>query len=317
MWHLLLLLAGFVLLIYGANLLVDNASSLAKKLNIPPIVIGLTIVGFGTSTPELVVSVFAAINNNPDIVLGNIIGSNILNILGILGVSALVFPLTVSRNTTWLEIPLCFLSAVAVMVMANDLLIDKSDSSTLGRIDGLVMLMLFAVFIVYNINLAITESFEAELQIRDRSYSLVILLIIAGLVLLVAGGRMIVFSAVKVATLIGLSERVIALTVVAIGTSLPELATSFVAGRKKSVDIAIGNIVGSNIFNVFFTLGLTAVIKPIRVHPVSNFDMLFNILSSFLLFVFIFIGKGRRLNRWEGGLFVVIYIVYLTILLVG
>ena len=317
MWHLLLLLAGFVLLIYGANLLVDNASSLAKKLNIPPIVIGLTIVGFGTSTPEMVVSVFAAIDNNPDIVLGNIIGSNILNILVVLGISAIVFPLSVSRNTTWLEIPLCFLSAVALMVMANDLIIDKSDSSTLGRIDGLVMLMLFAVFIVYNINLAITENFEAGLQIRDRSYSVVILLIIAGLVLLIVGGRLIVFSAVKVATLIGLSERVIALTVVAIGTSLPELATSFVAGRKKSIDLAIGNIVGSNIFNVFFTLGLTAVIKPIRVHPVSNFDMLFNIISSFLLFVIIFIGKGRKLNRWEGGLFVGIYIVYLTILLVS
>jgi len=317
MWYIFLLFTGFVPLIYGANLLVDNASSFARKLNIPPIVIGLTIVGFGTSTPELIVNIFAAIDNSPDIVLGNIVGSNIFNILCILGISALVFPLVVNRNTTCLEIPLCFLSAVVVIVMANDSIIDRSGSSILGRIDGLIMLMLFAVFLVYNINLAVKENFEGDMHIRDRSYIKASLLIIAGLALLIAGGRLIVLSAVKVASSIGLSERVIAITIVAAGTSLPELTTSVVAARKKNTDIAIGNIVGSNIFNVFFILGLSAVINPVPIQPMSNFDMLYNIFASLLLFIFIFTGKGRKLASWEGGLFLVFYIAYLVFLLVS
>lgn len=317
MWYLLLLLGGFLPLIYGANLLVDNASSLAKRLNIPPIVIGLTIVGFGTSAPELVVNLFAAINNDADLVLGNVLGSNIFNVLGILGMSAVIFPIVVKRNTTWLEIPLCLLSAVAVIVLANDAVLDKSDSSVLGRIDGLVLLMLFSIFLVYNINLAVKEGFEGEMQIRERPTLIASLLILAGLLLLVAGGRLIVFSAVKVATYIGLSERVIALTIVSIGTSLPEVATSIVAARKKNTDIAIGNIVGSNIFNVFFILGLSAVINPVRIGPMSNYDMLFNIFASLLLFIFIFTGKGRKLNRLEGIILVVLYIVYIAFLLIN
>lgn len=312
---MILLFAGFVLLIYGANLIVSNASSLAKKLNIPPIVIGLTIVGFGTSTPELIVTVFAAIENSTDIVLGNIVGSNILNIFCILGISALVFPLVVNRNTTWLEIPLCFLSAIIIIVMANDSIIDKTGSSNIGRIDGLILLMLFAVFLVYNINLAINENFKGDMHIRDRSYFMAILLITAGLALLIAGGRLIVFSAVKVASSIGLSERVIALTIVAAGTSLPELATSVVAARKKNTDIAIGNIVGSSIFNVFLILGLSAVINPVKIQPMANFDMLINIFASLLLFLFVFTGKGRKLTRWEGGLFLAFYIAYIVIIL--
>ncbi|MFN8241490.1 MAG: hypothetical protein U0X39_12185 [Bacteroidales bacterium] len=193
MWYLILLLIGFMPLILGANLLVNNASSLAKKLNIPPIVIGLTIVGFGTSTPELIVNVLAAAKNNSDIVLGNIIGSNIFNILFILGISSLFMPLVVKKNTTWLEIPLCFLSAAVVFVMANDILIEKSVSSSLGRIDGLILLMLFSLFLVYNINLAVNEKFEGELHTRDRSYFVASILIIAELALWIVG-RLIVFG---------------------------------------------------------------------------------------------------------------------------
>jgi len=315
MWYLFLLITGFVPLIYGASLLVDNASSLARKLNIPPIVIGLTIVGFGTSTPELVVNVFAAIDKNPDLVIGNVIGSSIFNILCILGIAALLMPLVVKKNTTWLEIPLCFLSSVVVIVMANDILIDRSVSSTIGRIDGLILLMFFSVFLVYNINLAINENYEGEINTRDRSYFLAVLFIISGMALLIAGGRLIVFSAVKVAVSFGLSERVIALTIMSAGTSLPELATSIVAAGKKNADIAIGNIVGSNIFNIFFILGISAVINPVTILTESNFDMVVNIFASLLLFTFIFIGKGRKLSRWEGGLFVVIYIIYLSFLL--
>jgi cation:H+ antiporter len=316
MWYILLLLAGFLPLIYGASLLVDNASSLARKLNIPSIVIGLTIVGFGTSTPEFVVNVFAAADNNQDIVLGNILGSNILNILGILGISALVFPLAVKSNTTWLEIPLCLLSAIVLMVMANDSLIDNAGISQLSRIDGIIMLLFFTIFLVYNINLAFSENYSGSLDIKERSYFISAILIIAGLLLLVAGGRIIVFSAVKVAGLLGMSERIIALTIISIGTSLPELATSVMAAIRRNSDIAIGNIVGSNIFNVFFILGISTVINPVTVTKVSGQDLIVNIIASILLFIFVFTGKGRKLSRLEGGLFVTIYIAYLLFLLI-
>lgn len=315
MWYLFLLLAGFAPLIFGANILVSNASSLAKKLNIPTIVIGLTIVGFGTSTPELIVNIFASFQKNSSIVLGNIIGSNIFNILGILGISALIYPLAVKRNTTWIEIPLCFLSAVVVILLANDILIDRANLSQLTRIDGLIMLLFFTIFLVYNITLSFSEGYTGDMEIKSRSAWLASILIIAGLALLVAGGRIIVYSAIKVAASIGLSDRVIALTIISIGTSLPELATSVVAARKKNPDIAIGNIVGSNIFNVFFILGLSAIIHPVTLQPISNFDMLLNLAVSLLLYIFIFTGKGRQLNRWEGFLFIFIYISYLVVLL--
>lgn len=315
MWYLFLLLAGFAPLIFGANILVSNASSLAKKLNIPTIVIGLTIVGFGTSTPELIVNIFASFQKNSSIVLGNIIGSNIFNILGILGISALIYPLAVKRNTTWIEIPLCFLSAVVVILLANDILIDRANLSQLTRIDGLIMLLFFTIFLVYNITLSFSEGYTGDMEIKSRSAWLASILIIAGLALLVAGGRIIVYSAIKVAASIGLSDRVIALTIISIGTSLPEFATSVVAARKKNPDIAIGNIVGSNIFNVFFILGLSAIIHPVTLQPISNFDMLVNLAVSLLLYIFIFTGKGRQLNRWEGFLFIFIYISYLVVLL--
>jgi len=315
MLNLLLLLIGFLPLIYGANLLVDNASSLAKRLNIPAIVIGLTIVGFGTSTPEMVVNIFAAIDKNSNIALGNIIGSNIFNILGILGISAMIYPIVVKKNTTWIEIPLCLLSAIVVIVVANDIIIDRADSSQISRIDGLIMLLFFAIFLVYNITLSFKEGYEGDMEIKSRSSWLAVILIITGLALLVAGGRIIVVYAVKVASTIGLSERVIALTIISIGTSLPELATSVVAARKKNADIAIGNIVGSNIFNVFFILGLTAVINPVSLLPLSNFDILVNIATSLLLFIVIFTGRGKSINRFEGFLFLLFFVAYLVVLL--
>lgn len=315
MLDLLLLLAGFAPLLLGANILVSNASSLAKRLNIPAIVIGLTIVGFGTSTPELIVNLFASINGNSSIALGNVIGSNIFNILGILGISALFYPVVVKDNTTWLEIPLCFLTAVVVLIVANDTFFDKSASSTISRIDGLVMLLFFALFLIYNFTVALTGNFTGVESTKEKSAVTSSVLIIAGLLLLVAGGRMIVFSAVRVAESLGLDQRVISLTVVSIGTSLPELATSVVAALKKNPDIAIGNIVGSNIFNTFFILALSALINPLTVDPAVNMDLWVNIFSSAFLFVFVLAGGGRELSRVEGGLFVAFYIVYLVILL--
>lgn len=317
MWYILILLAGFVPLIWGADLLVDNASSLAKKLNIPNIVIGLTIVAFGTSAPELIVNIFASVEKNPYLALGNVVGSNIFNILAILGISTMFYPLTIKSNTTWIEVPLCLLSAFVIILMANDILIDKADISLLSRIDGMILLLFFIIFLVYNIRMARSESYSEDIAVKSKPVITALLLVIAGLALLVIGGRTIVYSAVKVATYIGISERIIALTIVSIGTSLPELATSVVAARKKNTDIAIGNIVGSNIFNVFFILGTSAVIYPVALQAKSNFDLLVNIAVSLLLFVFIFTGKGRRLDRWEGLVFISLYVCYIVALILN
>jgi cation:H+ antiporter len=316
MWYLFLLFAGFVPLIIGANLLVDNASSLAKRLNIPAMVIGLTIVGFGTSAPELVVNLFASFEKNSDLALGNIVGSNIFNILGILGISAIVYPLAIKKNTTWIEIPLCLLSAVIIILLANDKLIDKMNYSVISRIDGCILLLFFLIFLSYNVTLLKAEQHNDDILVKDKPVFKSIFLILIGLILLIAGGRIIVVSAVKVASAIGLSQRIIALTIVSIGTSLPELATSVIASRKKNVDIAIGNIVGSNIFNVFFILGISAVIHPVSLQPFSNIDMILNIFASLLLFMFIFTGKGRRIGKREGAFFLLVYIIYIVFLII-
>lgn len=315
MLNILFLIIGFIVLIYGANILVDSASSLAKKLNVPNIVIGLTIVAFGTSSPELVVNIFAAVDHNSNIALGNVIGSNIFNILAILGVSAFIYPLTVKSKTTWIEVPLALLSAIIVFILANDILIDKSETSIISRIDGIIFIAFFAIFIVYNIQLILSGSYDEEFQTKDYSIQKSILLIIVGFVLLVIGGKAIVYSATNIARLFGISERIISLTIISIGTSLPELATSVIAARKKNVDIAIGNIVGSNIFNVFFILGTSSIIYPVTVSISSQLDLIVNIFISLLLFIFIFTGKGRKLERWEGIIFIGLYISYVTALI--
>lgn len=317
MLNLLFLLVGFVPLIIGANKLVDGASSLAKRYNIPNIVIGLTIVAFGTSAPELIVNIFASINRNSDIALGNIVGSNIFNILGILGISAFIYPLAVKTNTTWIEVPLCMLSAIVVLIMANDIAINKTQVSIINKSEGIILLAFFIIFLVYNIQLSKQAVVADEIEVKDISKIISIVCIIFGLILLVVGGRIIVVFATKFAVNIGIPERIIALTIVSVGTSLPELATSVVAAKKKNVDIAIGNIVGSNIFNVFFILGVSAVINPVSVSDRSNFDMGINLIASLLLFIFIFTGKGRKIERWEGILFFILYAVYTTYLILS
>jgi cation:H+ antiporter len=316
MLNILLLVTGFIVLIYGANLLVDSASALAKKLDVPNIVIGLTIVAFGTSSPELVVNIFAAVDHNSNIALGNVIGSNVFNILAILGVTAFIYPLAVKSKTTWIEIPLALLSAILVMIVANDILIDKNTESVISRIDGLVLLAFFVIFLVYNFQLIKTGKFDEEFATKNYSIKKSILFIIVGFAFLVLGGKAIVYSATEIAKIFGISERIISLTIISVGTSLPELATSIIAARKRNVDIAIGNLVGSNIFNAFFILGTSAVIYPISVSISSQFDLIVNILVSLLLFIFIFTGKGRKVERWEGTIFMILYIGYVVSLIV-
>lgn len=314
MVNLFFVLVGFLPLIIGANFLVDGSSSLAKKLNIPNIVIGLTIVAFGTSAPEMVVNIFAAINNNTEIVLGNIVGSNIFNILGILGVSVIIYPLAVKNNTTWIEIPLALLTAVLVLISANDIFFDKSSVSVITRSDGLIYLLFFFIFVGYNIKLAKAGNDSSEIQVKQIGLTKSVLFILFGFVFLVIGGRVIVIYAVKLAQSFNISERIIALTIISIGTSLPELATSISAALKRNVDIAIGNVVGSNIFNVLFILGLSGVINPVKISTYANFDIITNIIASLLLFIFVFTGKERKIEKWEGIIFLVLYLGYILML---
>lgn len=315
MLNILLLLTGFVALIFGATKLVDAASSLAARYGVPNIVIGLTIVAFGTSAPELVVNLFAAVKGSTEMVLGNVLGSNIFNILCILGISALIYPLTVKRNTTWLEIPLSLLAAVAVLVLANDTFLDRNSPDVLSRIDGIILLMFFSIFLVYNITLAVGGAGDDEVTTSHYTLQKALLFLLLGLAGLILGGRLIVTSSINIAQAFGVSERVIGLTIVSIGTSLPELATSIVAVRKRNVDIAIGNVVGSNIFNIFFILGISTVVAQVKVNQTSVPDFVMNIAASLLLFIFIFTGKGRQVVRWEGGLLLALYIGYLVMLL--
>ena len=308
---LLLLLLGFIPLLYGATLLVDSATSLAGKLNIPTIVIGLTIVAFGTSSPELIVNLLAAASGNTELALGNVIGSNIFNTLVILGLCAVIVPLAVKSNTVWIEIPLCLLAAVSLLVLANDALIDGAAFSVISRNDGLILLLFFLIFMGYNVSMMLRGSFSDEVSVKDYKVISAVLLLFIGFALLFVGGRIIVIYAVRLAESFGIAERIIALTIVSAGTSLPELATSVIAARKNSFDLAVGNIVGSNIFNVFFILGISALLTPIPLQGNANLDLLVNILASLLLFIFLFTGKGRQLERWEGLLFLAAYLAYL------
>ena len=317
MLNILLLAAGFGLLIFGAEKLVDGASALAKRYDISNIVIGLTIVAFGTSAPEIVVNLIAAFNGSTALVLGNVLGSNIFNVLVILGISSVIYPLTVKSNTTWIEIPLSFLAALVVGVVAADIYLDNLSESVIRRTDGVIFLLFFIIFLVYNLQIARSGGAEEEVEIKEMSVGKSILLMLAGIAGLVIGGRLIVTGGVNIAALLGISERIIGLTIVSIGTSLPELATSVVAVRKKNVDVAIGNVVGSNIFNIFLVLGLSAVVTPIGVDRSAYLDIAVNIVAGLLLFAFLFTGKGRRLERWEGLLFLGIYIAYIYALIMG
>lgn len=309
------IIIGFIFLIKGADFLVDGASSIARQLNISDLVIGLTVVAFGTSTPELFVNIIASFKGNTDIAIGNVIGSNIANVFFILGVSSIIYPLAVTKGTVWKEIPFSLLAAIVLFVVANDQFLDGSQVSDLTRIDGLVFLSFFIIFIYYTFSIATRiEGMEEHVPAKQYGWLGSFLYIILGLAGLTLGGKWIVDGAVALATKFGMSESLVGLTIVAVGTSLPELATSAVAAYKRNVEIAVGNVVGSNIFNIFFVLGISAIIKPLPFQMKNNLDIGVVILSSLLLFLFMFTGKKRSLDRWEGLIFLVCYGVYVAYL---
>lgn len=311
--YYLLIIVGFILLVKGADYLVDGASSLAKRFKIPDLIIGLTVVAFGTSAPELIINVLASLQNNTQIAVGNILGSNIANIFLILGITAVIYPLKIKENTIWKDIPLSLLASIVLGILLNDALIDGAISSALTRTDGLILLIFFIIFLLYTFGAAKNGNIVDKNQETKKLLGNIktFLFIAGGLTSLFIGGKFVVDGAVQIAKSYGVSEFLIGVTVIAIGTSLPELVTSIMAALKKNPDIAVGNIVGSNIFNIFFILGISATISPLPFNPINNIDVIIMIATNFLLFFAMFIGKKHLLEKWQGACFVIIYFGYI------
>jgi cation:H+ antiporter len=319
--QLVLFVLGFVFLVKGADFLVEGASSIAKKYGLSSIMIGLTIVAFGTSLPELLVSALSAMSGSPDIAVANILGSNFSNTLLILGTTAIVAPIIVKKNTINKEIPFSLLALLAVGFLVNDFLIDGNGPNVLTRIDGLILLLFFIVFIYYTfalkkekINVLPKLKISKEEDIKEHKNYKSILLIILGVVGLYFGGEWIVNGAVEIATYFNLSEALIGLTIIAVGTSLPELAASIIAAKKGEADMAVGAVVGSNIFNMLWVLGLSATISPIVYNSALNIDLYILIAITILLIPLIYAGKKNVLTKREGIILLSIYVFYLVFL---
>jgi len=322
--NILLFVAGVILLVKGADWLVSGASSLARRVGMSELAIGLTIVAFGTSMPELTVNVTGALKGSTDIAIGNVIGSNLANILLILGVSALIAPIAIQTSTAWKEIPFALLAATTLFIMASDATFDPTTLSILGLGDGLILISFFLIFLWYTFGM---QAVEGEYQTNEKALSIPVALgiLLIGILALVAGGKLTVDTAVMMARSIGISEAFIGLTLVAVGTSLPELVTSVVAALKNKSAIAVGNIVGSNIFNIFFVLGITSVIRPLPFAKALETDLLFTIFATLMLFFVIHNGnivrrimlfwrqrKNHIISRIDGASMLTAYILYIA-----
>ena len=317
--NVFLIFVGFVLLIKGADFLVNGSVKVAKKLHIPEIIIGLTIVSIGTSMPELIVSVTSALNGHSDMALGNVIGSNICNILLILGLSALVRPVVFKKETKFIEIPIAFLAGILLLLLGNN------GENDITRLDGVILAVCFLAFIAYTIYMSIKESKHEKEEEKDGAYVedvekygvlKAIAYIVLGIVGLKFGGDLVVNNSCEVARIMGLSEKIISLTIIAVGTSLPELVTSVMAAFRGESDIAIGNIVGSNIFNMLLIIGAAAIIQPMTYSLAYNKDMAIMLLATGLLALFPFIGKKDTMTRSNGVLCLLVYAGYMVTLFV-
>ncbi len=318
---IILTIVGAALVLVGADKLTDGSVALARRFSIPEMVIGLTIVAFGTSLPEFIVSLFASIQGAPAMSIGNIVGSNLFNTLMIVGLSAVVCPIVISRATVAKDIPLSLLASIALPALALDTVFSGSaDGDVLSHGDGIVLLCFFAIFMAYTFSMAksgrmdgVGETSEgATPQLSGWRTTLYIVLGIAGLI---GGGELFVDGACGIARSLGVSEAVIGLTLVAGGTSLPELATSVVAARKGKSDIAIGNVVGSNLFNIFWILGVCATVSPLAVQGIRPAD--FAVLVGSMVLFWLFARTKHRVERWEGAVLVACYVAYLTALILA
>lgn len=294
--------------------MVDGSSALAKKFKISDLAIGLTIVAFGTSAPELVVNAFANVNGHQGIIFGNIIGSNNFNLFAILGIAGLISPLIVQSSTVWKEIPISLFAVLILFFLTNEIFSDGPE--VLTRLDGIILLILFLGFLYYVYRQFKSDPVQQKIETKPFTTAKIWLFIIIGLAGLVIGGHMVVTNAVSMATKMGVSETIIGLTIVAAGTSLPELATSVVAAFKKNNDIAVGNVIGSNIFNLFFILGVTAVIRPVPYDVIFNNDLFLISMGTIFLFLCMFVGKKHVLKRWQAAVLLFTFIAY-TIYLVS
>jgi cation:H+ antiporter len=305
---ILLLVLGLVVLIKGADWLVGGASALAKKYRVSDLVIGLTIVAFGTSAPELVVNIIASSQRLHDIILGNVLGSNIANIFLILGITGIIYPLRVQSSTIWKEIPLSLIAVVVLYFLANNFI--SNEPPVLSRIDGIILLLMFGIFIWYVFRLSKSDITPHEVVVPSMSGLKMGVFIVIGLAGLIIGGRLVVNNAIQIATVLGLSEKIIGFTIVAVGTSLPELATSIVAALRKNTNIAVGNIIGSNIFNIFLVIAVSSTINPINYNPVFNTDIYLLAGGTLFLFIAMFTGGRKKLDRLESAILLLIYIGY-------
>lgn len=308
----LLIVLGLVMLKVGADWFVRGSSSLARSLRVSELAIGLTIVAFGTSAPELVVNVFAAHQGNTDITFGNVIGSNSFNICIILSITSLILPLRVQSSTAWREIPFSLAALVLLFLLANDALIFSASSSRLGRPDALVFLLGFSLFLWYAFRQLREDSPGGSPQQEGTRKWTTALLIAGGLAGLVAGGKLVLDHAVRVAESLGMSEKLIGLTIVAAGTSLPELATSVVAAMKRNADIAVGNIIGSNIFNILFILPASSLIRPLPFRSEFNGDLYFLAGATLILMLAMYTGKRKTIDRWEAFVLLAAYMGYMV-----
>ena len=307
LWILYIIL-GFAALILGANWLVNGASILAKRYHVSDLVIGLTIVAFGTSAPELIVNVVALTHGHDEIVLGNILGSNNFNLFVILGIAGLIYPIKAGSSTVWREIPISFFAALTLFILANNFF--DGSPGVISRTDGLVLLIFFSAFLYYIFRSMKKEDIPADITDQKVSGYYLTGMIVFGLAGLILGGQLVVDNSIQVASQLGVSEKVIGLTIVAAGTSLPELVTSVVAALKQKSDIAIGNVIGSNIFNIFLILGICSLIAPIDYH--NNFNMEIYLLSfgTTLLIMSMVTGVKMQLDKWEAAILVMVFVVY-------
>lgn len=312
----ILFAVGFIILLFGANILVDGASSLGTKMKLSPIVIGFTLVALGTSLPELLINIFASIQGETDLAITNVLGSNIMNTLFIIGAAAVIFPITPDKKTINTLIPISLIAALMLGFLANFEFFTFEKANTIDRAEGGVLILLLLAYLFYSWRFSKSEK---ELpdgpEIKEFSVVKSVALILFGVAGLYFGGKWVVDGAVFIGTEFGISKALLGISVIAVATSLPELVTSVIAALKKNSDIALGNALGSNIFNVFLVLGVSSLIKPLPFHDDLNLDVGMMIFTNLILFIFILTGKGKKISRFEGVLFMLIYLAYITYLI--
>jgi cation:H+ antiporter len=312
----ILFIIGFIFLLYGANLLVDGASSLGSKFKLSPIVIGFTLVALGTSLPELLINIFASLQGETDLAITNVLGSNIMNTLFIIGAAAVIFPIVPDKKTINTLIPISLIAALMLGFLANFEFLSIEKASTINRAEGAVLIGLLLAYLFYSWRFSKSEKgLPSDIEIKEFSVFRSITLILIGVAGLYFGGKWVVDGAVFIAADFGISKALVGITIIAVATSLPELITSIIAALKKNSGIALGNALGSNIFNVFLVLGVSSLIKPLPFHEDLNLDVGVMIFTNLILFVFILTGKGRAISRIEGFVFMLIYLVYIAYLI--